>query len=62
LELCRFAAREGGHAVLEKAPDGFKQGCDVFGTPRPEWKVMNRIKDILDPKHIFSPGRMPGRV
>jgi glycolate oxidase subunit GlcD len=62
LELCRFAAREGGHAVLEKAPDGFKQGCDVFGAPRPEWKVMNRIKDILDPKHIFSPGRMPGRV
>ena len=61
-ELCRLAAREGGHAVLEKAPDEFKQDCDVFGPTRPEWKVMHRIKDILDPKHIFSPGRMPGRV
>jgi FAD/FMN-containing dehydrogenase len=61
-ELCRLTAREGGHAVLEKAPDEFKQDCDVFGPTRPEWKVMHRIKDILDPKHVFAPGRMPGRV
>jgi glycolate oxidase subunit GlcD len=61
-ELCRLAAREGGHAVLEKAPDDFKQDCDVFGPDRPEWKVMHRIKDILDPKNVFAPGRMPGRI
>ena len=61
-ELSRFAARKGGHAVLEKAPDEFKKDLDVFGSTRPEWKVMHRVKDILDPKHIFSPGRMPGRV
>jgi FAD/FMN-containing dehydrogenase len=61
-ELGRFAARKGGHAVLEKAPDEFKKDLDVFGSTRPEWKVMHRVKDILDPKHIFSPGRMPGRV
>jgi FAD/FMN-containing dehydrogenase len=34
----------------------------VFGPNRPEWKVMRRIKAILDPKHVFAPGRMPGRV
>jgi glycolate oxidase subunit GlcD len=61
-ELCRLVEQKGGHAVLEKAPDDFKKDCDVFGPPRPEWKIMHRIKDILDPKHIFSPGRMPGRV
>jgi FAD/FMN-containing dehydrogenase len=61
-ELCRLTAREGGHAILGKAPDEFKQDCDVFGPTRPEWKVMHRIKDILDPKHVFAPGRMPGRV
>jgi glycolate oxidase subunit GlcD len=61
-ELCRLAARTGGHAVLEKAPDEFKQDCDVFGPARPEWKVMHRIKAILDPKHVFSPGRMPGKA
>jgi glycolate oxidase subunit GlcD len=51
-----------GYAMLEKAPDGFKQRIDVYGPPRPEWKLMHRIKDILDPHHIFAAGRMPGRV
>jgi FAD/FMN-containing dehydrogenase len=51
-----------GHVVLEKAPDEFKQRNDVFGPPRPEWKLMHRVKDILDPHHIFAPGRMPRRV
>jgi len=51
-----------GHIVLDNAPDEFKYGVDVFGPPREEWKLMHRVKDILDPKHIFAPGRMPGRV
>jgi FAD/FMN-containing dehydrogenase len=51
-----------GQAVLEKSPDEFKTRNDVFGPPRPEWGLMHRVKDILDPKHVFSPGRMPGRV
>ena len=51
-----------GHAVLEKSPDEFKTRNDVFGPPRPEWNLMHRVKDILDPKHIFSPGKMPGKV
>jgi FAD/FMN-containing dehydrogenase len=51
-----------GHVVLEKAPDEFKQRNDVFGPPRPEWHLMHRIKAVLDPAHLFAPGRMPGRV
>ena len=51
-----------GHVVLEKAPDEFKQRNDVFGPPRPEWNLMHRIKAVIDPKHLFAPGRMPGRV
>jgi glycolate oxidase subunit GlcD len=51
-----------GHAVLEKSPDEFKTRNDMFGPQRPEWALMHRVKDILDPKHIFAPGRMPGRV
>jgi D-lactate dehydrogenase (cytochrome) len=51
-----------GHAVLEKSPDEFKTRNDVFGPPRPEWNLMHRVKVILDPKLIFAPGRMPGRV
>jgi FAD/FMN-containing dehydrogenase len=51
-----------GHAVLEKCPDEFKTRNDVFGPLRPEWALMHRVKGILDPKHVFAPGRMPGRV
>ena len=52
----------GGHAVLEKAPQDFKQRNDVFGPARPEWRLMHRIKEALDPQRVFSPGTMPGRV
>ncbi|RPH49180.1 MAG: FAD-binding oxidoreductase [Desulfobacteraceae bacterium] len=51
-----------GYVVLEKATDEFKQCNDVFGTPRPEWNLMHRIKAVLDPGKLFAPGRMPGRV
>jgi len=59
--LCRYAADLEGHALLAQAPQKFKDGRDVFGITRPEWKIMRRIKDILDPDHIFSPGKLPGK-
>ena len=60
--LGRHAAEQGGHVLLEQAPEEFKKGHEVFGLPRPEWKLMHRIKDVLDPKHLFAPGRLPGGV
>jgi FAD/FMN-containing dehydrogenase len=39
-----------------------KKHNDVFGTTRPEWKIMHRIKAALDPHNIFAPGRLPGKV
>ena len=60
--LCDLGSRLGGHVVMEKAPVEFKKAHDVFGSTRPEWKVMHRIKDALDPHHIFAPGRLPGKV
>lgn len=51
-----------GHVVLEKAPDEFKQRNDVFGPQRPEWNLMDRVKSVLDPKRVFAPGSMPGRL
>ncbi len=56
------AAAKGGQVVLEKAPPAFKAGHDVFGTPRPEWRVMHQIKKALDPKGVFCPGTLPGRL
>ena len=49
-----------GHAVLEKAPEHFKKGCDVFGPPGADWQLMHKIKAGLDPHNIFAPGRLPG--
>jgi FAD/FMN-containing dehydrogenase len=46
---------------MDKAPDDFKQRHDVFGARPPEWKMIHRVKDALDPNNIFSPGRLPGK-
>ena len=62
LYCSKFTADADGHAVLEKAPSDFKKQHDVFGQPRPEWKIMHRIKGVLDPHGIFAPGRLPGKV
>jgi FAD/FMN-containing dehydrogenase len=51
-----------GHLILEKAPFEFKKSNDVFGPNQQEWLLMHSIKAALDPKRLFSPGRMPGRV
>ena len=60
--LCGRIDHHNGHGLLVKAPDDFRKRNDVFGTPRPEWKVMHRIKAALDPDNIFAPGCLPGRV
>jgi len=62
LHICDLAGKHDGHCLLEKAPDDFKKRNDVFGTPRPAWKVMHRVKAALDPDNIFSPGCLPGKI
>jgi FAD/FMN-containing dehydrogenase len=62
VHICDLAARHDGYGLLQKAPDEFKKRNDVFGTPRPEWKVMHRVKRALDPDNIFAPGSLPGKV
>jgi len=60
--LCEVIDQQGGHGLLMKAPDDFRKENDVFGTPRPEWKVMHRIKAAMDPDNVFAPGALPGKV
>ncbi len=61
-QLCDAGDRLGGHVVMEKATTEFKKQNDVFGIEQPQWKLMHRIKAALDPQHVFSPGRLPGKV
>jgi FAD/FMN-containing dehydrogenase len=62
LDVADRASELGGHALVEKAPDDFKQEADVFGRDRSAWGIMHRLKNVLDPQHIFSPGRLPGKA
>ncbi len=59
--LCGHAMDLDGHILLEKAPDDFRKRQDVYGPSQAAWKVMHKVKDALDPKNIFAPGRLPGR-
>jgi FAD/FMN-containing dehydrogenase len=57
--LAREAAALNGYVRLEAAPDSFIAEHDVFGAPRPEWSLMHKIKQALDPDDLFAPGRLP---
>jgi len=58
--LCDTVRTLAGHVRLDKAPPWFKSRHDVFGPHRPEWRITSRIKDALDPRNLFAPGRLPG--
>ncbi len=60
--ICELIDRHQGHGILVSAPDDFRKRNDVFGRPKPEWKVMHRIKAAMDPDNIFAPGCLPGKV
>ncbi len=56
--FCDTARSAGGHAVLEKVPRESADGASVFGPPRADWPMMQRIKAALDPHDVFAPGRL----
>ena len=58
--LCSRAREASGHAVLERAPPDFRQRNSPIGPSRPEWELMHRIKQALDPYGVFASGRVLG--
>ena len=62
IRLGELIAQRDGHCQLIKAPDDFRKGNDVFGSPRTGWKVMHSIKAAMDPDGVFAPGCLPGKV
>ena len=51
------ADRLGGHCVLDWAAPEIKARLPVWGTPRPEWRLSQAIKQKFDPTGALNRGR-----
>ena len=60
--LVTMAGENGLRVVLESASPDLKREVDVFGEPPSGLSLMKRVKETLDPKGVFSPGRGVGKA
>jgi glycolate oxidase FAD binding subunit len=51
------AAKTAGNLVLTRCPPAWKADLGVWGEPRADEWLMRRVKEALDPKELFNPGR-----
>ncbi|MDP2950301.1 MAG: FAD-linked oxidase C-terminal domain-containing protein, partial [Chloroflexota bacterium] len=59
----RQTARElAASLVVEACPPALKERIDVWGEPGPDFPIMRRIKEQLDPQAILNPGRFLGKL
>jgi glycolate oxidase FAD binding subunit len=56
----RMAA--GGSAVLESGTVALRRQVDVWGPARPEWEIVERIRETFDAGRTLNRGRFVGRV
>jgi glycolate oxidase FAD binding subunit len=61
-KLRRTASRDGGNLVLSRCPSEWKEVLRVWGEPRHDWVISERVKAALDPHHAMNPGRFVGRI
>ncbi len=58
----RRAAEDGGSVILPRCPTAWKAGLAVWGTPRGDWALAERVKATLDPHAAMNPGRFVGAI
>jgi glycolate oxidase FAD binding subunit len=46
-----------GNLIVTRCPPSWKAALPVWGTPRDDAWLMRRVKDALDPRGLFNPGR-----
>jgi len=54
------ATAKNGSATLLHSPAWLKDRLNVWGTKRPDYLLMQRVKQAFDPHNIFAPGRFVG--
>ena len=58
----RIAAGDGGNLILSRCPTEWKERLRVWGEPRADWAIAERVKAGLDPHGAMNPGRFVGRI
>jgi len=55
-----LATREGGNLILSRCPTDWKDRLRVWGEPRGDWAIGERVRAALDPHGAMNPGRFVG--
>jgi glycolate oxidase FAD binding subunit len=56
------AVEDGGNLILPRCPTEWKAALRVWGEPRPDWALAQRVKAALDPSDVMNPGRFIGTM
>jgi glycolate oxidase FAD binding subunit len=51
------AVREGGNLILSRCPTEWKERLRIWGEPRADWAIAERVRAALDPHGAMNPGR-----
>ena len=63
VERLRSEARKlGGSLTLPRCPTAWKDRLKVWGDPRGDWAIAERVKAALDPSGVLNPGRFVGKI
>jgi glycolate oxidase FAD binding subunit len=60
--LTERAVAVGGNLVLPRCPPQWKRRLPVWGVPRGDLGLMRQVKEHLDPRRLFNPGRFAGGI
>jgi glycolate oxidase FAD binding subunit len=58
--LSEAAAVAQGNVIVLRCPPSWKTALPVWGRPRRDAALMRAVRDKLDPRRIFNPGRLLG--
>lgn len=61
-ELLQASRPCGGHGVIGWCPSELKRRVEIWGAPRDDLKLMQKLKRVFDPQGVLSPGRYLGGI